>query len=79
MLIRRSVIIFVIRSLTLCPKYSFGATSQAIVPGFKRRGRKVRTAQSNAPVNSRAADRKRQWTESATENNYLSNEEKMKT
>ena len=76
---RQSVLIFVIRSFKFSPKDSFGATSQAIVPGFKRRGRKVRTAQSNAPVNSRAADYKRQWTESATENNYLSNEEKMKT
>lgn len=42
-------------------------------PGYRSRhysrGRKVRTAQSNAPVNSRVPDSKRQETESATENN----------
>jgi len=43
------MIIFVIRS------FKFFATSQAIVFDCQRRGRKVRTTQSNAPVNSRVA------------------------
>src|SRR6188508_464863 len=51
LLMRQSVIIFVIRSFKFSSKDSFGATSQAIVPILS--GRKVRTVQSNAPVNSR--------------------------
>ena len=43
------------------------ATSQAIVPTFQL-GRKVRTAQSNAPVKSRLSDENRER-DSATENN----------
>jgi len=61
------MVIFVIRSFKLL------ATSQAIASGCKCRGRKVRTTQSNAPVKSRDAGCKGQWTDSATENNLTPN------
>jgi len=61
------MVIFVLRS------FKIFATGQAIVPDVYSRGRKVRTAQSNAPVNSRVADIYSQQTDSATENNLTPN------
>jgi len=58
------MVIFVLALLNFCYK-----------PGYRPdlSGRKVRTAQSNAPVNSRVVDVYGQQTDSATENNLSPN------